>query len=226
MSNCQELSYIDLRSKEVVNLLDGRRLGRICDIVFSAGQGEVLGIVVPYSRRLFGRNQEVFVPWRCIDKIGEDVILVKIFLDGVTRPQNRKGSYFDNNAYRASINNAGDFENAYANAYNNPNAQNVNTNSKNSSNHDDNEDYSNNYNQNKSSSKKFNNNKNNNYNQNSYNQNVNVNSTKAKKEEKPKDPNRPDCDNKCEKCMLFDCAYRWKNNSDDGINSKYADYKY
>lgn len=74
-----ELTFCELRAKEVVNASDGRKLGRITDLVFSADSGAVKGIVAPFTRRgLFGKGQDVFIPWRCIKKIGEDVILVEI----------------------------------------------------------------------------------------------------------------------------------------------------
>lgn len=76
-----ETTFCELRAKEVVNASDGRRLGRIIDLVLSENGGSVKGIVAPYSRRGFlGKGQDVFIPWRCIQKIGEDVILVEIRL--------------------------------------------------------------------------------------------------------------------------------------------------
>ena len=42
-----EISYTYLRSKEVVNLTDGKRLGRVCDVVFRYPENVFLGIVVP-----------------------------------------------------------------------------------------------------------------------------------------------------------------------------------
>lgn len=77
-----DLSYCELRSKEVVNAADGKRMGRIVDILFSRTDGVVSGIVVPFNRRgMFSKNQDVFIPWRCVDKIGEDVILVNLFVE-------------------------------------------------------------------------------------------------------------------------------------------------
>ena len=74
-----ELSYCELRAKEVVNSVDGRRLGRIIDIVFSSNGGEICGIIVPYSRKvMFFKSRDVFIPWECIKKIGEDVIIVEL----------------------------------------------------------------------------------------------------------------------------------------------------
>ena len=77
-----DLSYCELRSKEVVNDTDGRRMGRIVDILFSRDDGRISGIVVPLNRRgIFSKNQDVFVPWHCVRKIGEDVILVSLTME-------------------------------------------------------------------------------------------------------------------------------------------------
>lgn len=77
-----DLSYCELRAKEVVNATDGKRMGRIVDILFDRNSGKISGIVVPYGRRnVFGKNQDVFIPWRCVCKIGEDVILVNLMVE-------------------------------------------------------------------------------------------------------------------------------------------------
>jgi len=83
MCEFETTSFCELRTKEVVNVLDGRRLGRIIDIVFDPRcNGEVKGIVVPFVKRFFlFRDKEVFVPWGCIRKIGEDVILIELTLE-------------------------------------------------------------------------------------------------------------------------------------------------
>ena len=73
------MTFCELRRREVINGSDGRRLGHIIDIVFSQESGKIRGIILPYGRRgLFGKSQDLFVPWKCVQKIGEDVILVEI----------------------------------------------------------------------------------------------------------------------------------------------------
>ena len=42
-----EYSYSDLKKKSVINLSDGKNLGKICDLVISCPDGRVTGIVVP-----------------------------------------------------------------------------------------------------------------------------------------------------------------------------------
>ncbi len=81
-----DLSYCELRAKEVVNATDGKRMGRIVDILFSRDDGTVTGIVVPFCKRsVFSKNQDIFIPWRCVQKIGEDVILVRLTVDATGR---------------------------------------------------------------------------------------------------------------------------------------------
>lgn len=76
-----ELSFCELRAKEVVNICDGKRLGNIIDLVFDSKSGVVTGIVVPYGKGLFSilkSNQDIFIPYNRIVKIGRDVILVEL----------------------------------------------------------------------------------------------------------------------------------------------------
>jgi len=77
-----ELSYRELRRREVISVTDGASLGKICDIVLSFPQGIMTGIVVPGKRGkgLFGffNRNELFIDQRKIIKIGNDVILVDL----------------------------------------------------------------------------------------------------------------------------------------------------
>lgn len=75
----KEISYSDLKCREVINCVDGRRLGRIVDIVFSGDNGKIMGIVLPYARHgFFSKQQDLFIPWQCVKMLGTDVILVEI----------------------------------------------------------------------------------------------------------------------------------------------------
>lgn len=75
-----ELSFIELRSKQVVNVIDGKVLGRICDVVFSRQSAKVLGFIVPGEGgfSLFKRRNDLFIPYERICKIGMDVVLVEL----------------------------------------------------------------------------------------------------------------------------------------------------
>lgn len=80
-----EVSYTELKCKQVINVVDGKCLGRIIDIVLDVNSCKVLGLVVPHpscsSWSLFRRAKEVFIPFNCICKIGIDVILVELFVE-------------------------------------------------------------------------------------------------------------------------------------------------
>lgn len=73
-----ETSYLELKQKEVVNLCDGKRLGRVCDVVFTFPEGKVQGIVVPGSKRLFFGKGDLFIDLRNVKKVGVDTILVEM----------------------------------------------------------------------------------------------------------------------------------------------------
>lgn len=84
-----ESSFLELRCKEVVNVLDGRKLGHIVDIVFDLATARVLGILVPGEKtgwNVFKAANQLFIPFGCIVKIGEDAILVEVQGQGV--PEN------------------------------------------------------------------------------------------------------------------------------------------
>lgn len=71
----------ELREREVVNILDGRRLGLASDLEIEETTGKIKAIVVPGPGKflwLFGKNEEFVIPWEKIKKIGIDVILVEL----------------------------------------------------------------------------------------------------------------------------------------------------
>lgn len=70
----------DLKLKEVISVIDGKRLGTISDIEIDTDTGRLTALIVPATSRflgLFGRGEEVVIPWEKITKIGFDVILVQ-----------------------------------------------------------------------------------------------------------------------------------------------------
>lgn len=70
----------ELRQKEVINILDGSRLGFVSDVEVSLEKGEIEAIVVPGKAKLFnfGKNSDYVIKWDKIKKIGEDIILVEL----------------------------------------------------------------------------------------------------------------------------------------------------
>lgn len=71
----------DMKHKEIINTIDGSRLGYICDVEIDWSDGKVKKLIVPGPGKvmgLFGRELEYIIPWDNIKKIGEDIILVEL----------------------------------------------------------------------------------------------------------------------------------------------------
>lgn len=80
-----ESSFLELKSKQVVNVVDGKSLGHITDIVFDVKSSKILGLIVPSPvsgwLACFRTGKEIYIPFDCICKIGVDVILVELFIN-------------------------------------------------------------------------------------------------------------------------------------------------
>ena len=71
----------ELEDKEVINACDCKKLGYIADLIIDECKGCIEAIVVPKAVKLcglFGDGAEYIIPFRCIKKIGPDIILVEI----------------------------------------------------------------------------------------------------------------------------------------------------
>jgi YlmC/YmxH family sporulation protein len=70
----------DFQTKDVINIVDGKKLGQISDLELDLRNGRIEAIVVPSSRffGLFSGATDVVIPWKNIVKIGTDVVLVKL----------------------------------------------------------------------------------------------------------------------------------------------------
>lgn len=70
----------ELRQKEVINIKTGKRLGNIIDYDIDIRSGRIIGVSVPVQGRfsiLSKNDQDIFVAWEKIKKIGDDVILIE-----------------------------------------------------------------------------------------------------------------------------------------------------
>ena len=69
----------EIRNKEVVNICDGCRLGFVGDLEIRMPEGTVCALIVPGPFRFFGlwgRGEDYYIPWDCIQRIGDDIILI------------------------------------------------------------------------------------------------------------------------------------------------------
>jgi YlmC/YmxH family sporulation protein len=91
------ICFAELQCKEVICVNDGRRLGFITDVQVEIPEGHVLAIVVPGPCRFFGlggRHDDFVIPWKCIRRIGPDIVLVDIRPDECRVPRGKQGWLF------------------------------------------------------------------------------------------------------------------------------------
>ncbi len=75
------LKTSELRLKDVVNVVDGRRLGTIGDFDLDLEAGQIKSFVISGQGRLLGffsKDRDTLVRWQQVEKIGEDVVLVRV----------------------------------------------------------------------------------------------------------------------------------------------------
>lgn len=66
--------------KEVINVIDGKKLGYISDIEINVNTGSIEAIIIHKGDKMFhifGKEEEIVISWKNIIKVGEDVILVR-----------------------------------------------------------------------------------------------------------------------------------------------------
>lgn len=71
----------ELQRKDVVNINDGKIVGKIIDAEISENDGSLLALILDkskYIKSLFSSEGEVKIKFEQIKKIGADVILVDI----------------------------------------------------------------------------------------------------------------------------------------------------
>lgn len=71
----------DLQNKDIVNTIDGRNVGNIIDVKIDQINGVILSLVVEPNKRMISfmnRGVEEEISWKNIERIGEDVILVRL----------------------------------------------------------------------------------------------------------------------------------------------------
>ncbi len=77
-----EMTFNELKQKDVVNVFDGKRLGKPIDLVLNQGAC-VEALVVPggsggFLGLLKQEKEGCFIPWSQVLRIGNDVILVEM----------------------------------------------------------------------------------------------------------------------------------------------------
>ncbi len=86
-----EQTFSDLKKKDVINLTDGKNLGRVCDITFTFPENNVCGFTVTGCKGFRFSRQEMFIPVSSVTKIGQDAVLVKLGKEGKPEPRPPRG---------------------------------------------------------------------------------------------------------------------------------------
>ena len=80
--NNNEQKFNELAGKELINIHDGVRLGRIvdCDLLIDKN-GRIEYLLIPDFKspfKLFGDRKTIKIPWKNIKNVGNDLIVVEI----------------------------------------------------------------------------------------------------------------------------------------------------
>lgn len=73
--------FSELKGKDVINIRDCRKLGRICDLDLDPCSGQICKVYVPGCFRffcIFHCEPNVEIPFQDIKQVGPDIVLVDI----------------------------------------------------------------------------------------------------------------------------------------------------
>ncbi len=71
----------ELQRKDIININDGRIIGRIIDAEINASDGSLISLIIEknkYVRSLFTTENDVQIKYEQIKKLGSDVILIDL----------------------------------------------------------------------------------------------------------------------------------------------------
>ena len=72
------MNLSDLQNKDIINVLDGKKIGSIIDAHFDVATGHIDKLIIEPSKSLFSlKNNSFEIEYNKIKKIGEDVILIE-----------------------------------------------------------------------------------------------------------------------------------------------------
>lgn len=90
----RKISFDELCSKEVISCCDCSRLGYITDLCFDVDSSLIISVCIEQPGSLFNffKRKTITLPWECVKKIGDDLIIVEyIFPQG---QRQEKKSFF------------------------------------------------------------------------------------------------------------------------------------
>lgn len=78
------MRFSDLGGKDVINLADGERLGRLgeCDLELDDATGAIVALVTPARGGVRRGRPPVAIPWAAVRRIGPEVLIVDLEPEG------------------------------------------------------------------------------------------------------------------------------------------------
>lgn len=70
----------ELKNKQVVSVKNGAMLGRIDDVELDTENGKITSVIIfgkNHILGIFGRDNDLIIPWSDIEVIGSETVLVK-----------------------------------------------------------------------------------------------------------------------------------------------------
>jgi len=77
----KEMLFSELKCRDVINVKDCKKLGKVCDLEFDQCTGCIRKIMVPGGNKILGFlscEPDIVIPFKDICQIGPDIILVDI----------------------------------------------------------------------------------------------------------------------------------------------------
>ena len=88
-------SLEELSKKEIISCMDCTRLGFIIDVNICLDEARIISVIAELpSKALCIRKNTIEIPWECIKKIGDDLIIADFILPPAVQKQEPKKSIF------------------------------------------------------------------------------------------------------------------------------------
>ena len=87
-------SFEELSKKEVISCMDCTRLGYIVDLDICLDNAQIISITVELPSTCFTlKRNTIVIPWECIKKIGDDLIIADYILPPIVQNNDSKSKF-------------------------------------------------------------------------------------------------------------------------------------
>ena len=80
--------WSQLEGKEIINLRDGERIGRMADadLIVDPEDGTIIAMIVHAGWKWLGGQGDIEIPWQAVRRIGSELVIVDLDLSAPSRP--------------------------------------------------------------------------------------------------------------------------------------------